>query len=1180
LIVLVLALYFVVTSAGFLKGVILPHASKALNASITVSDASISPFSRVVLKGLKVQTSGAEPLVECAEVRLRYSLTDILRGNLHVDEVALVSPKVVVVENPDGTSNLDPILKSQQPKPKEQKPARPTQPAKPLQIDLKELSITGAILRQVKLYPSGTRDVTECSNVNLTISGVKNGQTGKLALGADIHLQSNPAPGSNALLQARLDGDFTFALSPELSPSALKGASRIEVGRAEGGLAQLATVGCSLDCEVTPAEIKQVALVLRKGAESLGQLRVSGPFDMQKLEGRILVELAGVDQKLLNVAGGAAGLSFGTSTVSSTNVIQLAKGGALITAGGQFGLDRLQVTRDGQTTPTLDLHATYDVSLDRAASHAVVRDFTLVGTQQGKPLLRSELSAPMPVSWGDSANAVGDAALKLTLTGFNLADWRPFTGGLAPGGTLGAQATLLSQQAGKQLTFSLNSSLVDFTAALGSNSIPPLSITLQVEGKAAKLKQIDLSQCALKVLRENQSLVTLAASGTCDLATTNADFQLAVQAALGGLAQLRPQTNLSVSSGTFELKTRLSQTPQAQNVTGTFALADLSGKIGQSALGSLGAAGDYDLGMAARHLLIRRVAARLTEASKPGGNFEFAGTFNLDNQSAQLTAQLTDLNQNGVGPFLEAALADKKLVSVAINANATAQYDPEAESSFKADLSVTNLVVNDPSGKVPAKPLEAALQMDVGQRKQVVDLRKLQLSLTPTSRGTNQVQLTGQIEMTQANALQGGVPQTNTLFSGNLKLTADSLDFTTGYDLFTGQTKAAAAQPVAGGPKPGAAPSAPPTASTGPAEEPAPAVLPVLNFTVEANIGHLYLREIEVADWQVSAKLERTHLAVNPFKLKLNGAPVGSTVDLDLSVPGSKYAFACNAQAIPLAPLVNTFKPERKGILSGTLTAGARIDGIGSTGASLKKSLAGNFDIVSTNLNLSVDNIEGKTIGTRLLKTIIQSIAVIPDLAKNPAGTGRSLLQGLTGLGSAGTANPTGGLTADLKKSPINSIVVHGTAGSGSINLQQALVQSPAFEAVVTGAVHLDDVLTNSTLQLPVSVLLERSVAQRINLAGNTPTNAAYAQLPNFLTITGTLGKNAPTINYRALLPSAGSILQGMGGKAGQAGGLLQGLGGIIGGGNTNAPANANTPATNQNPVNNLLDDFFGPKKK
>jgi hypothetical protein len=46
-------------------------------------------------------------------------------------------------------------------------------------------------------------------------------------------------------------------------------------------------------------------------------------------------------------------------------------------------------------------------------------------------------------------------------------------------------------------------------------------------------------------------------------------------------------------------------------------------------------------------------------------------------------------------------------------------------------------------------------------------------------------------------------------------------------------------------------------------------------------------------------------------------------------------------------------------------------------------------------------------------------------------------------------------------------------------------------------------------------------------------------------------------------------------------GGLLQGLGGILGG---NAPANTNAPpsqqTTNQSPVNNLLNNLFGPRKK
>ena len=58
LIVLLVVVYFVATSGAFFKGVILPRVGKAMNAQVTVSDASISPFSQVVLRNLKVQPTG------------------------------------------------------------------------------------------------------------------------------------------------------------------------------------------------------------------------------------------------------------------------------------------------------------------------------------------------------------------------------------------------------------------------------------------------------------------------------------------------------------------------------------------------------------------------------------------------------------------------------------------------------------------------------------------------------------------------------------------------------------------------------------------------------------------------------------------------------------------------------------------------------------------------------------------------------------------------------------------------------------------------------------------------------------------------------------------------------------------------------------------------------------------
>src|SRR5207302_137232 len=156
--------------------------------------------------------------------------------------------------------------------------------------------------------------------------------------------------------------------------------------------------------------------------------------------------------------------------------------------------------------------------------------------------------------------------------------------------------------------------------------------------------------------------------------------------------------------------------------------------------------------------------------------------------------------------------------------------------------------------------------------------------------------------------------------------------------LFGGQKKAAG---TAAAPAPTQPASAP--ASTGSEQEPEGNPLPFRNFTAEASIARLYIHEVDIANFQTTTKLDGGHVTLNPFKLSLNGAPVNTTADLDLGVKGYKYNVAFDALKVPLAPLVNSFQPERRGQLGGTFTAQAKIDGAGITGASLQKNLSGQF---------------------------------------------------------------------------------------------------------------------------------------------------------------------------------------------------------------------------------------------
>jgi hypothetical protein len=145
-----------------------------------------------------------------------------------------------------------------------------------------------------------------------------------------------------------------------------------------------------------------------------------------------------------------------------------------------------------------------------------------------------------------------------------------------------------------------------------------------------------------------------------------------------------------------------------------------------------------------------------------------------------------------------------------------------------------------------------------------------------------------------------------------------------------------------------------------------------------------------------------------------------------------------------------------------------------------------------------------------ILKTLINVIATIPQLLSSPESAIASLLGQVTGQG--------GGLMDELKKSPIQVINAQIRAGGGRIDLTSASVQSTAFKADGQGGIALAQVLTNSTINIPIAVFVSQSIAKQLNLAsGNTSASATYVPLPQFLAMKGTIGNPKADINKVAL---------------------------------------------------------------
>ncbi|HWD93347.1 MAG TPA: AsmA family protein [Verrucomicrobiae bacterium] len=1150
LVVLAVTFYFVVTSEAFLKVQVLPRVSRAIHAEVTVGSAEIHPFSEIVLRDLKVQPTNQPTILTAREVRARYRLWDILGGTMRVDELAVASPTIQVVENPDGTSNLDPLLKARE------KTATGGKAAKPPKLDIRKVVFSNATVLQIRNQKVGTRDLVELTNVSVTLTGLRSGEPAKVEFAAIVRDENNPpAPAMYGLLQARVDGSFSFSLTPEFKPAWLLGDAHLDISQAAGSFSDFAKLDGTLHCDYSTAEIKMVTLSFEKAGTPLGELRASGPFDAQKSEGRLSVELLAVDRQVLNLFGAKNGIDFGATTITSTNEVELSKGGKAMAAVGQLSASKFQVSLTNQSTPPIDLLADYDVSLDKTEKRALVRTLNISGTQKGRALLRGELTSPMTLAWGNETNAVGDSSFSFAVTKLNIPDWKTFIGEAVSAGTVDLNLKLLSQQGGTRLTFDATNQIQNLAATIGGEHLSGATLNFKTHGLATNLKQFDLRDFGLQVARSNRMALTISGSGTYDRTNRSADLQVTVRAGIAQALQLLGRTNIA-ASGAAELTARVTQQRRTQTVAGTLTVTNFTGRIGANAFTNFGARMALEVSRTPEQIEIRSAQGALSQGRSGGGDFTFSGTYSLTDKPSQLTATFSNFNEAGLRPFVEPLLAGRKLDSVEAAGSVSAQRSANGDTAVKADLQVTNLVVNDAARQLPTAPLEARVQLDAGMAKKIADVRELQITLAPTQRAKNQLRLHGRVDMSQTNAMRG-----------SLTLAGDSLDVTGYYDLFTATNQTAGKSGVE---------NKSPSATAAPVPVPAAATneLPFRNFTVDAKVREFYLGEIAATNLEAHLQLDRSRILLRPLQLTINGSPVRGTADVDLSVSGYKYALTFNATNVPFAPLWNTFEPTEKGEMGGALSASVDVKGTGTTGESLQKTLKGSFDVGTTNLNLDVSKIRNGT-----LRDIVDFVANVPEFF-GTNGIREAEKFGMHAVGR-GFGKYSGGFADDVSRSPIEVITARGTTGDGRVAVQQAVLRSSVFEAETTnGTVTLARELTNSVIDFPIGISLNKTMAQRVPYLSSTNavTNSDYVKIPDIYTEKGTIGNPKPSINVTALGEDVlQRLIPGMGGGTNSTGNLLEGIGGLLlGGANTNQPATNQPPDNYQSPVNELMNRFLG----
>lgn len=1134
-----LALYFVLTSSAFLKAVVLPKVSDAVGAVITADDISLSPLSGIELTRLKVAPTGASPLAAIEKVRVRYDLRAILGGTIDVSEVTIENPVLSLEQQADGSMNL--------PKPSGKAPEATPQPAtasQPPQLRIRNVSVKNGSFRMVSTVAGGGRQQIELGGLRLAVDQVINGSPTRVDLEAQVAV-SLP---DGATLQGRLSGKPSVTLGADLMPQAIASDLRAEITAASGSLQEARGFSAALSIDSSATELRQLKVAFEQAGQPFGSVTLSGPFDAAKREARIAYQIAGIDRRVLKIAAPTLPFDLGRTSLRADGRIELQQRGQVVISEGRLAVSDLSLgAPNGRKTPELQVSADYQVGVQQAEQSARVQTLALNITQAGRPLVTGTLDQPMTLSWAKSAKSLPDSTFRLAVRRLQTADWVAVAGTNLPPAVVSADLMLKATRDGRDLQATLQTLLDEVSLAVGARQVRDLQLRLQTDATLTEFKDLQVRSLEVDLRGSGRELLRLKGSAAHQVERGESRAEFDGSAELPALLATFPVEGLRVSSGTLRVSGKADAKPGATNLTTDLVLGGVSGSLGQTALQDQTASIGLAARVAGNVLDLQKLQVAMKTGASGGGHLDASGRYDLVQGTGEFGFQTTDLNERSIGPFVAAALGPKRLVSVSLDAKGKATLLPKGDLALQTDLAVGRLVVDDPSGTVPATPLAVALNLDVARKASVIDLKTLRLDLGKTALANNQLVIQGSLDL----GTNSPAPTAN-----RLSIRSDGLDLTPLYNL------------LAGGPKTNEATvrtAPPPVAKPTPAEapegaEPAPVVLPIRQLAVELDIAKVLLREIQVADWKTRLNLKGSEIAIDPLSLNVNQAPITGKVTADLGVAGYRYDTRLRIDRLPLEPFVATFLPERKGQIHGTLLAQADLRGAGITGASLASNLAGGLTFTATNLNLKLADTR-----TPLIRAVINVVTALPRLIQNPGAQLGSFINQLAG-GNAGGAK-TGSWVDDLEAQPLDVIDLAADVGNGGVALKRARVQSIALRIDARGGLRFAPVLSNSPVNIPVSIALSRKIAEKaVLLDASTPADAVYAPLPDFLTIRGTLGNPSAATDKLALTAlGAKTIGRAAAGLGSNLGGKVAGAAGVLGtllGAPPATQAPTNAPAT------------------
>ena len=943
-------------------------------------------------------------------------------------------------------------------------PPSPNTPPPVMDLNLLSVENGKVILRQQT--SGGGQNVTELLLNKASIG--KLGQDLEGALNLDMGVKTtkitDAGEETQLALSMKLEGDI--GLNAELLPEKSTISGQLKVESATGAYADMVGVNGDLRLALEPGSIDDVSLSMTRNGQTAGNIRVMGPFDFATSEGRIVVAFDNLNRQFLNLAGAVAGIDFKETVMDGSLTMTLTSGGNLLALAVKTTCSNVSIGTGEGVTPPLDLKFDTTLNYDADGEKLTVQQFGLTIEDDSTTSITGALLKPVTLAWNGQPESFQESEFNLNVTNFNLGDWRDFTFGTLSQGELFGDFSLNVQQSGARMQADFTGGFKDADVAFDGYTESGTSGSLNLQMMVEDYTRVSLKQLAMEWSNTfGNSLASFSSSGSHVIGSKGYNLHAQAKADLALMKPLVNMDGLSIEQGLGELSVRLRDSDDDLSGVLQMALRDYTGSFSDMSYESYTVGLNSEFSIRDEQLKLGTTEIDFHEGFNDGGTIGIKGEMDLEHETGAFMINSIGINRFALSPFLTPFSNAEDVNEVALNLEAELQLDLNGESTLKGNTNLSNLKAKDPESEL-IKELQSELDLDLAWNTEHLKIRPSSLKLTPTSQAGNVIKVSGEIPLLPFMASKG-----------HLRVSSPSMDLTSYFDLIAKSEKAQVeVQPV----------------ST-PDVEPAPpsGALDVAmgEFDVKLDIAKLIVRDVSIEAFQAHALWQTNTLTMRPLSMTLNEGLIKAEVAMDFSKPDWGYDMTLEVDQIPIETLMDTLNPSEKRQVSGMISGKAEWKGAGLTDTAWQRNLNGTMSLKYTDADIYFVSPK-----MRLLMTPITAVLRMPELLK----------------------------------APINGIETNLRIKNQILGLDAFKVQSDAFQVHASGEITLDNVLTNSVLNLPVEFYLERSIARNSNLIPfSAPKDTPHVKLPNFVKLEGTFG--APKTKTDKLILSGLLVKSGAG---------------------------------------------------